>query len=299
MRLSSGMEAFLLTMENPDDTAVVVLAERERERDGTDVVSPYGFGGIAGTNHALSSPAFRDAFVSFAASLDYVAAYITQHPAFSLCPGVWEKYFGGSRFLYVMDLNLEKEMMWSRLSKKHRYEIRKQEKSCDGCLVWDIERLCGVLAPLYQETLSRVGASAVYHFSPGTLAQLVKMTGVLTLGMEDDEGIQAISMFTYAGANADYFLNASTEKGRKYSRRLLWVAANELRDKGMMSLSLGGGVQPGDTLDDFKRRFGGECVTGRTLRMVFRKERYGELCRKYCGDNTPGTGYFPPYWQPQ
>ena len=163
-------------------------------------------------------------------------------------------------------------------------------------LVTDRGRLEEALLELYPQTVKRVGASSTYHFAPATLEQLAEASGSILLGVEDQSGVQAVTLFLYTPWAADYFLSASSSQGRKYTRLLVWTAIKTLKQHNVSTLNLGGGVKPGDSLDDFKRRFGGLMVRGQALKQIFDPAGYDYLCAKYCSGSHGQIGYFPPYW---
>jgi hypothetical protein len=65
--------------------------------------------------------------------------------------------------------------------------------------------------------------------------------------------------------------------------------AGELR----LPLNLGGGLRPGDALEEFKRGFANRTVTWRTSEVVCDPDRYAELS----GGHDVG-GFFPAYRAP-
>ena len=70
----------------------------------------------------------------------------------------------------------------------------------------------------------------------------------------------------------------------------------KLKEFGVERLNLGGGVREEDSLDQFKRRFGGEPLKGQVLKQVFDKEKYDYLRKTYCSEKFKNSDYFPPYW---
>jgi hypothetical protein len=186
--------------------------------------------------------------------------------------------------------------LWSAMSKTHRYEIKRFEREKAPRLTFDRALLALAVKSLYRETLTRVDAADVYNFPDDTLDILMDSSRALLIGVEDGEGIQAVSIFLYNEFIAEYFLNATTLQGRKYSRKILWQAIETLKNMEVASLNLGGGVKPGDSLDDFKRRFGGKALSGQALKIIFNQDAYNALSEKYCGPNHKVAVYFPPYW---
>ena len=276
---------------------MVALSERQKEVGIADLVSPYGFGGFAGNQDFLRSKKIRDAFIDFGKSDGYATAYILQNPMLELPKLYWEDYLDSSHLVYKIDLTMNIASLWNAMSKTHRYEIKRFEHEKSARLIFDRSMLAPAVKNLYQETLRRVDAADVYNFPDETLDILMDSSKALLIGVEDEQGIQAVSIFLHTEFTAEYFLNATTLQGRKYSRKILWQAIETLKNLEVASLNLGGGVKPGDSLDDFKRRFGGKALNGQALKIIFNQNAYDVLCEKYNTENHRAAGYFPPYWR--
>jgi hypothetical protein len=182
------------------------------------------------------------------------------------------------------------------MGKTHRYEIRRCRRTPGIELVTDQERLTEALLALYPLTLDRVGASHVYDFPEETLRRLANAEGALLLGVEVDAELAAITLFLHTARVGEYCISASSETGRKYTRLLIWTAIERLKDAGVTNLHLGGGVSPDDPLDHFKRRFGGQPVSGQAVRRILDPDKYSYLCSKYAASGDSAAEYFPPYW---
>jgi hypothetical protein len=75
---------------------------------------------------------------------------------------------------------------------------------------------------------------------------------------------------------------------------LIWAAVRELKRLGVPTLNLGGGVSEGDSLAEFKRRFGAKQVPLRHVKQVYRPGRYRQLSQRV-GADPAAQGYFPAY----
>ncbi len=295
MSATSGMETALY-VETAGRKVICPFSVRSREEGFRDLVSPYGFGGILSSDMENGNGASLGGWKAFWRANGAVTAYIMQHPLSRLSTGEGE---GGEitemHRLFQIDLTRPIEELWQAMHSAHRYQVRHDEASGAIDIVCDAEDLRQALYVLYPRTLDRLQASKVYYFGRTTLESLANMRGVLIVGARDRNTVQAVSLFLSTPHGADYFLNAATEDGRKYSRSLLWTAIQELKNRSVPSLNLGGGVHPGDSLEAFKRRFGGSPVSGQVLRQVFDREKYAYLM-KHC-ENADPQGYFPPYWK--
>jgi hypothetical protein len=297
MAESSGLETFLYAGTADGCRIVCPLSVRRKEPEAPELVSPYGFGGIVTAGGPGSSGMVRDEWNRFLNDNRFVTAYVMQNPCFPLPVDCWGGDVEAHHPVYLMDLTLSTEQLWEAMCKTHRYELRRWEKNPKGNIVTDRGRLKKAIAVLYPETVKRVGASSVYDFAGKTLDALADARGSLLVGVEDETGIPAVAVFLYTSCVAEYFVNASSPEGRKYTRVMVWTALKMLKDLGVQRLNMGGGVKPGDSLDDFKRRFGGRQVCGQVLKKVIRPSRYERLCEKYCRGDYASAGYFPPYWR--
>jgi hypothetical protein len=296
MSAASGMETALFVETTAQRKVICPFSVRSKEEGLRDLVSPYGFGGILATDMENGAPASPGGWKAFWRANGAVTAYIMQHPLSRLANDVGE---GGEvtemHRLFQIDLARSIEELWQAMHSAHRYQVRHDEASGTIEILCDEAGLKQALFALYPQTLDRLQASKVYYFGRTTLEALASMKGALIVGARDADTVQAVSLFLSTPHGADYFLNAATQEGRKYSRSFVWKAIKELKNRSVPSLNLGGGVRPGDSLEAFKRRFGGSPVSGQVLRQVFDPEKYTYLM-KYC-ENVDARGYFPPYWK--
>ncbi len=298
MSRSSKLDTFLFEGESPEGRVLCPVSIREKQAGYPEVVSPYGFGGFASGQRENPLDALPACWAACCAEHGFVTAYLMQHPMYSLSEAQWGDELHGHHPLCVMDLGQSEEALWTGMGKTHRYEIRKLQQGGGQEMVRDASRLEPDLLRLYPQTVRRVGASTTYSFTEETLRLLAGSEGSLLLGVQDTAGLQAVAVFLYTPTAADYFLNAATPDGRKYTRLLVWSAMLELKRRGVAYLNLGGGVRPGDPLEQFKRRFGGRMVRGQVVQQVLDQGRYDTLRRQFCGDAGEEASFFPPYWAP-
>jgi hypothetical protein len=299
MRLSSNLDTYLLVFERKTrkERCVIPLSVRKKEHDKIDLVSPYGFGGFAGSPELLASAALKKAFFDYCLSHGVITAYIQQHPSSPLPTSIWGQHTETTHEIYQLDLTTEIDILWKNMSKGHKYALKKSKIGVDCHIEHNHSKLKERFKELYPQTLKRTKASAVYHFPEKTLDILLNSPNSLLLGIKDSKEIQAISLFLYTEKAGEYFLNATTEIGRNYSRHLVWLAMKKFIEMNIRTLNLGGGVTKNDSLADFKKRFGGHCFPGQTLKIIFSQQVFHELCSKYCKETPYPPTYFPPYWQ--
>jgi len=146
---------------------------------------------------------------------------------------------------------------------------------------------------LAADSLSWRRLPGVYQYDGPVLAELAEAPGVLYVGARGSDGeIEAITIFLHAGAQGEGFLNAATLPGRRHSRGLYWQAMQELRAAGVREVNLGGGIQPGDGLSEFKQRLGARRSPTLALKQVFDQARYDAACIA-SGVEPTLDGYFP------
>jgi len=282
-------EIALFEYGDGDDRAVCPIVLR-RHRQSMDIATPYGFSGFATRGDCGELP---DAFRRFATDREWVCGYITLHPLF---PHPFRDSDGleQGRTVYVLDLAGGEARWLASMHETHRYEIRKDAKLLSS-IVSDVDPIARALPQLYAQTLARVGASDVYRFSAATLNAWLSSPDCLTFGLGDP--LQAVILCLYTPHVADYFINASTEEGRRYTRVLLWAALLELERRGVPYFNLGGGAREGDALHAFKQRFGGRAMSVPVLKQIYRREEFARLCPPR-NPAEHATVYFPPYRSP-
>ncbi len=252
-----------------------------------DVATPYGLSGFTSTK---TYPHFNQLWQEFCQRQSWICGYILQHPFFS-APGVFP-YQEERSFLF---LNLEDslESIFQNFSPTHRYEIRKFESHIS--LITNEksdhhQELTEALFDLYKQTLQRTQANPLYHYTQATLLCLLNNPIHLVVGARHKGKIVALSVFLRHGKVADYFLNASTQEGRIFSKNLIWWGCQILKERGVNHLNLGGGIREGDALENFKRRFGARPLYPPILKLIFNQDVYVRL-----SPPSVASSFFPPY----
>ncbi len=295
LSLSVDDEIALMEYASPPDWAACPIVLR-RHGESIDIAIPYGIGGFAICGECKELP---DVIRRFAGEQRWVCGYLAVHPLsrhpFSAEDGLeWgENGLERGPLVYRLDLSMSEPHLFASMHATNRYEIRRDEALLSS-VITDAAAIGRALPEIYEQTRARVGASDAYRFSRATLAAWLSSPGCLALGLGDP--LQAVVICTHAAGVADYFINASTDQGRKYTRILIWAAMRELKRLGIRYFNLGGGVRDGDTLDAFKRRFGGELTVRPILKQVYCRDRFVELCAQAGAMERAGS-YFPPYRQ--
>ena len=148
---------------------------------------------------------------------------------------------------------------------------------------------------LYEQTMRRTDAAGHYFFGADYFDKLLPSERTWLALASDPEGAPAAASIAcvsdgylhyYLSGSADSHLGDSPMKN--IVARLVEHAA-ELS----LPLNLGGGLAPGDALEEFKRGFANRTLAWRTSEVVCDPERYAALS----GDRVAG-GFFPAYRAP-
>ena len=288
---SSGYTTYLYSFSSAGVRIVCPVSERPIGRY-LDIVTPYGLSGFVGRGDC---PSFASHWRAFAERAGYVCGYLILNPVITN-----ETYFGRAaqehRMLFLLDLQLEEEELFARLSAGRQQQIRRADED-QGALVDDRERLTDFFVRTYPDFMARRGAAGVYSLNERTLRELCESPASLLIGAERVGEVRAAALFGFTEHAADYVYNVSLPGEESYSAILVWTAVRRLKAQGIPTLNLGGGVVENDGIAAFKRRFGAYQVPLRNLTQVYRQDLYEELC-KQAGVDPDSAAYFPAYRGP-
>lgn len=296
MSKAAKMETFLYALEDADYRLACPLSVRRKEPNSIDLVTPFSFGGVVSSFPKESAEALEREWEKFCGEQGVVTAYIAQHPCQSIGSTSWFDNFHCRQKCFVLDLRQPLDDVWNAFSATHRYEIRKNGSSV-SLITGDRSRLTEALQRLYPPTLERVGANANYFLNMSSLSELCTLPDAYLVGAEFNGQIEAVSLFLCNSSCGEYFINAALTSGRKFSRNLIWEAVRHLHQHDVKWLNLGGGIHRGDTLEQFKRGFGGSESPLRSVHYIANAAEFERLCRKYCDSFPVAIDYFPPYWR--
>lgn len=148
---------------------------------------------------------------------------------------------------------------------------------------------------LYEQTMRRTAAAEYYFFGASYFDRLLPSARTWLVLATDPEGtpaaaaIAAVSdgyLHYYLSGSADSHLADSPMKN--VLARLI-AHAGELE----LPLNLGGGLRPGDALEEFKRGFANRTLAWRTSELICDPARYAELSA-----GREAGGFFPAYRAP-
>jgi len=145
---------------------------------------------------------------------------------------------------------------------------------------------------LYEQTMRRTDAAPHYFFGAAYFEEIFGAERTWLALATDPEGAPAAaSIACVSDGYLHYYLSGSADSHLGDSPMKNVVArlvehANELE----LPLNLGGGITPGDALEEFKRGFANRTLAWRTSEVVCDPERYAALSQ----GREAGT-YFPAY----
>jgi hypothetical protein len=148
---------------------------------------------------------------------------------------------------------------------------------------------------LYEQTMRRTEAAPHYFFGAEYFDRLLPAERTWLAIATDPEGVPAAaSIACVSDGYLHYYLSGSADSHladspmKNVLARLLDLAV-ELE----LPLNLGGGITPGDALEEFKRGYANRTLAWRTSEVVCDPGRYAELS----GGRDAG-GFFPAYRAP-
>jgi hypothetical protein len=184
--------------------------------------------------------------------------------------------------------------------KRLREQIRRNERRG-----WTIESRPGPGAEegerraferAYAETMTRTGAAEHYSFPREYFRELLSSPRTWLLLARRDPSPSAGAIAVASDDYLHYFLGGTADEALEDSpMKNLFAAMISLAGELGMPLNLGGGVTPGDSLDDYKRGFATGSAPFRTHEVVCDPAAYAELTGRA---RSSAEGFFPAYRAP-
>jgi hypothetical protein len=283
---ASGIEPQLAVVRAGGARMLLPFFERSW-RGHRDIATLLGLSG-ASVSPPCAAPLVL--WSEFAAAQGWVAGYLHFGNDLPAMPAPLASLLA-THTLYALDLSLEDP--FAAASAIVRRKLRKAE-AAGVELVEAPDELEEALPRLYRQAAWRQEASRAYALPEETLHRWVRSPDILALGARMAGNIEAISLFPFTGARAEYHINASSDAGRSFSTWLIGAAARKLRQRGVAWLNIGGGLEAGDSLDHYKARFQGVPFQVRTLGQIYDPARYDALCVE-AGTAPDAPGWFPAY----
>jgi len=159
-----------------------------------------------------------------------------------------------------------------------------------GAAASDSDR-AGFLAA-YEQTMQRAGAEERYFFGDQYFATILAFEDCsLFLALEPGGEVAAGSIAARSDGMLHYYLSGSADRFLGDSPMKNVVAAIvDFADDSGLPLNLGGGINPGDPLEEFKRGFANRTEPFHTSEIVCDGEAYRQLSA-----GRDSGGFFPAY----
>jgi len=277
--LTTGLDTYLYHFE--DDGVHIVCPFSERVYGGhVDVYTPYGFSGFV-CNQGYDG--FSLIWEKFAADHNYVCGYITMNPFLNRPMDVLNKDAASANDLYSLDLNMSLDQLFLKLSTNRKRQVKNHHEILTS-LTQDKIILKDFFINNFHDFFKGRGADLLTSFTRDTLSSLVDLDNVILIGKMADGEVEAVSVFAYTHYVAEYLFNISKPGGKSHTVPLLWEGIRNLNYKGVPILNLGGGIKRGDSLAEFKERFGAEKFPLTVLKQVYNQE-----CRKISLDSLKAS----------
>lgn len=259
---------------------------------GIDAVSPYGYPGVAVAYRSIDPPigdkklqhATEPGAVDFSAT-GLVSAFV-RHTLGEPPLAAAER-----NVVQIADPELPGKSRGSdrnRINKNRRagYEV----ELVPGIETGTAQRT-GFLAA-YEQTMRRAGAGERYFFAASYFERILESDRAwLALAHSPGGGIAAASIAVRSDGFLHYYLSGSTDTSLPDSPMKNVVAALvELATEQGLPLNLGGGLQRGDALEEFKRGFANREQPWHTSEIVCDREAYDRLSTGH-----RAAGFFPRY----
>jgi hypothetical protein len=257
----------------------VVVRPIERS-DLRDAVSPYGFPGAAEGLEPPPDPGGVDWSGTGLVSV-FIRDRIGERPS-----------LGGGTLRSHVHVAEGRDGIRKRL----REQIRRNERRG-----WSIRtERGGEIAPesrtaferAYAETMTRTGAAERYFFDDAYFERILAGDRAWLLLASPDEGPgQAGAIAVASDGYLHYFLGGTADEVLGDSpMKNLFAAMIDLGNELGLPVDLGGGVEPGDSLDEFKRGFATGQAPWHTHELICDAAAYEQLSA-----GKAAEGYFPAY----
>lgn len=260
------------------------LVVREIDGGGRDAISPYGYPGLVSTSDAPLDPGEID--FSATGLVSIFLRHTLRNPPLA---GSSER-----NVVQIADPALPPK---SRPS--DRNQINKNLRRGYGLSLvpgpqTDPAERAGFLT-VYEETMRRAGATERYLFGAIYFDRLLESPRTwLALARAPDGAVAAASIAASSDGFLHYYLSGSADSHLRDSPMKNVVASLvELAAELELPLNLGGGIAPGDRLEEFKRGFANRELAWRTSEIVANPAAYARLS----GDREAGA-FFPAYRSP-
>lgn len=145
---------------------------------------------------------------------------------------------------------------------------------------------------VYEQTMRRAGAADHYFFGAAYFDRILEAERTwLALAMAPGGELAAASIAAISDDYLHYYLSGSADSHLRSApmKNVVTRLVEHAVELGL-PLNLGGGISPGDALEEFKRGFANRQETWLTSELVCDPEKYAQL-----SDGRDAGGFFPAY----
>ena len=269
-----------LTIDGEEELRLPLIVRTIDSTDRLDATSPYGYPGADRSPDDPPDPNRIDWSGTGLVSI-FVRDRVGATPCFA----------GGTVRAHVHVAEGE-----GGVRKRLREQIRRNERrGWEARVVPGREVEMGQLRAFdgaYGETMVRTGAADRYLYPTSYFGRLL-LSEPSWLILAEREGVALAGAIAVASDGyLHYYLGGTADEALRDSpmKNLFWAMIGLGGELGL-PVSLGGGVKPGDSLDEFKRGFASSQAAWHTHEVICDRGAYEELS---AGVNAPG-GFFPAY----
>lgn len=271
-----------LRIESDDSQLVAPLIVRDIPgSDERDAISPYGYPGLAGAPASPLDPGSIDW-----ADTGLVSIFIRHALGPSPLAGASER-----NLVQIADPDLP--------PKSRPSDRRQVRRNLEAGYALDLtagaettpEQRAGFL-DVYEQTMRRTDAAAHYFFDAAYFGRLLEADRTwLALATAPSGELAAASLAAVSDGYLHYYLSGSADSHLRDSPMKNVVArlVEHSAELGL-PLNLGGGISPGDALEEFKRGFANRQQRWLTSELICDAQAYGQL-----SEGSDASGFFPAY----
>lgn len=149
-----------------------------------------------------------------------------------------------------------------------------------------------VFNDVYEQTMRRTGAAGHYFFGLPYFDCILEADGTwLALALDPDGQLAAASIAAVSDGFLHYYLSGSADSHLRDApmKNVVTRLVEHSAELGL-PLNLGGGISPGDALEEFKRGFANRQQAWLTSELVCDGEKYARLSA-----DREASGFFPAY----
>ncbi|HWO83086.1 MAG TPA: GNAT family N-acetyltransferase [Solirubrobacterales bacterium] len=145
---------------------------------------------------------------------------------------------------------------------------------------------------VYEQTMRRTGAAGHYFFGPAYFERILAAARTwLTIATGPDGDLAAASIAAVSDGYLHYYLSGSADSHLRAApmKNVVTRLVEHAGELGL-PLNLGGGIVPGDALEEFKRGFANRRQAWLTSELICDERAYAGLSA-----GRPRDGFFPAY----